>query len=655
MTNERKILNKFYLVVALIVVFVVIVGFKLINIQFVHGEKYEALAQQNVYKNFTIDANRGNLYDAKGSLLATSIPKYDIRFDARAEISQKDFDENLVPLSKALSELLGKSPEYHKNRLQQAREKGNRYLLIAKDLRYSDYMKIKSFPLFNKGPYRGGIIVEQQTVRELPLGKIAERTVGKGKSGLEGAYNEYLKGRDGKRLKQKIANGLWKPVGDVNEIEPKDGLDVVSTIDVNIQDIVHHALLRQLEKYEADHGTAVLMEVKTGDIKGMANLGRGGDGKYYEKRNYAIWESQEPGSTFKLPVMVAALEDKVVDTAQIFDSEGGRIKYYNRYVVDSDRGGYGKISAARAFELSSNTIFSKMVVDGYKNKASDFINRLEYMGLGQKIGLEIIGEGNPKIPHPGDANWYGTTLPWMSFGYGVSLTPLQVLNFYNAIANDGVQVKPRLIKEIRDRDRLIKKYDDPEVMNIICSKETAKIAQDLMRNTVEKGTGGSARSNYLPIAGKTGTAQTGYGNRSEMQYTASFAGFFPADNPKYSLIIVINQPKRSIGFYGSQVAAPAFKEIAEKMYTRTPIVDTLKTLEVRNIKTEENYTKYFELNQNEENIMPDVVGLPIMDALPLLENLGLQTKIDGSGSITRQSIPKGTKITERTTVNLSAI
>lgn len=655
MTSERKILNKFYLVVTLIFVFVVVIAIKLLNIQFVHGEKYEALAQQSVYKNFTIPANRGNLYDANGSLLATSIPKYDIRFDAKAEISQADFDENIGPLSVALSELLGKTPDYHKNRLIQARQKGNRYLLIAKDLRYSDYMKIKSFPLFEKGPYRGGIIVEQVTVRELPLGKLAERTVGQGKSGLEGAYNEYLKGRDGRRLKQKIANGLWKPVGDVNEIEPRDGLDVVSTIDVNIQDIVHHALLRQLEKYEADHGTAILMEVKTGDIKGMANLGRTSDGKYYEKRNYAVWESQEPGSTFKLPVMVAALEDKVVDTAQIFDTENGRVKYYNRTVTDSDHGGYGKISAARGFELSSNTVFSKIVTEGYKNKASDFVNRLEYMGLGQKIGLEIIGEGDPKIPHPGDANWYGTTLPWMSFGYGVSMTPLQILNFYNAIANDGVQVKPRLIKEIRDRDRLVKKYDEPEVMNIICSKETAKIAQALMRNTVEKGTGGSARSSYLPIAGKTGTAQTSYGDRSKMQYTASFAGYFPADNPKYSLIIVVNQPKRSIGFYGSQVAAPAFKEIAEKIYTRTPVIDTLKTLEIQIPTIDESYTRYFELNQNEENIMPDVVGLSIMDAVPLLENLGLQIKVNGNGVIKGQSIPKGSQIKDHTTVNLSAI
>ena len=653
MTSEKKILNKFYLVVALIFVFVISVGFKLLNIQFVQGKEYEDLAQKNVYRNFTIPANRGNLYDANGSLLATSVPKYDIRFDA-VTVNQKDFDENVNPLSKALSEMLGGSATTYKNKLEEARRKGNRYLLIAKDLRYSDYIKIKGFPLFEKGPYKGGIITEQVTMRELPLGEIAERTVGKGKSGLEGAYNEYLKGRDGRRLKQKIAKGQWKPVGDANEIEPKDGLDVISTIDVNIQDIAHHALLKQLEKFEADHGTAIIMEVKTGEIKALANLGRSKEGWYYEKRNYAIWETQEPGSTFKLPAMVAALEDKVVDTATVFDSEGGRVTYFDRVVRDSDINGYGEISAARAFEVSSNTVFSKIITEGYKDNAKAFIKRLEYMGLGQPIGLEINGEGTPHIPYPGDKNWYGTTLPWMSFGYGVSMTPLQILNFYNAIANDGVQVKPKLIKEIRDRDRLIKDFEKPIINNSVCSKETAKIAQTLMKDAVEKGTASAVKSDYLSMAGKTGTAQTSYGNAQKRAYTASFAGYFPADNPEYSCIVVVNQPNTAIGFYGSQVAAPAFKEIAEKMYTRTPQIDTVKTLITHNINVEQDFEKYFELLQKEKNIMPNLIGLSAMDALPLLENMGVNAKLDGNGIITNQSIVEGREIGENAIVKLTA-
>lgn len=652
MTNEKNILNKFYLVVALLLVFVFAVGFKMLNVQFVHGDKYEELAQKRVYKNFRIPANRGNLYDANGSLLATSVPKYNIHFDA-VTVTQQDFDKYLIPLSQELSKLLGKTPGYYQNRLRQARSNNKRYVPIAKDLRYTDYMKMKNFPLFKQGPYKGGMITEQRNVRELPLGKLAKRTVGHGKSGLEGAYNEYLKGKDGHRLKQKIANGLWKPISDANEVEPQDGLDVVSTIDVNIQDIVHHALLKQVEKYKADHGTAVIMEVNSGKIKGMTNLGRTSKGDYYEKRNYALWESQEPGSTFKLMAIVAALEDKVVDTADVFDSENGIVKYYGRAVRDSHIGGYGKISAARAFEVSSNTVFSKIITQGYQDNAAAFVNRLDYMGLNQKLGMEIRGEGKPIIPHPSDKNWYGTTLPWMSFGYGVSLTPLQTLTFYNAIANDGIEVKPRLIKEIRNRDQVIDKYNKKIINNSICSKETAKIAQTLLQNTVKRGTANGIESDDLPLAGKTGTAVAGYGKGGQSSYTASFAGYFPADNPKYSCIVIVNDPDTKIGFYGSQVAAPVFKEIAEKIHTRTPQVDTINSINITNATIPETYNDYYNKAQNDKTVMPDVVGLPAMDAVALLENMGLKTNLQGSGEIAQQSIPAGQAINNRKHIKLT--
>ncbi len=652
MDKGSNILNRLYIVVALLLVFVLAVGFKLINIQFVNGDKYRALAQSRVYKNFTIPANRGNIYGANGNLLATSVSKFNIRFDAMT-VSQEDFDKYLTPLSDSLSSLLGNPPSYYRNRLKGARKNGNRYLFIAGDLGYLNYIRIKNFPLFKKGPYRGGFITEQETVRELPLGKIAERTIGRGRVGLEGAYNEYLEGENGHRLKQKISNGLWKPVNDNNEAEPQDGLDVVSTIDVNIQDIVHFALLRQLEKFEADHGTAVVMDVKTGEIKGIANLGRTSDGNYYEKRNYAVWQAQEPGSTFKLMSIVAALEDHVVDTAQIFDSEGGTVRYYDRVVYDSHYGGYGKISAARAFEVSSNTVFSKIITEGYKGDPEAFVNRLDYMGLGQKIGLEISGEGQPRIPHPGDKNWYGTTLPWMSFGYGVALTPLQILTFYNAIANDGIRVKPRFIKAIKDGNRIVKKI--PEASRSICSKKTAKIAQTLMKDVVLRGTAHGIYSKDLPMAGKTGTAMANYGmGRSDMTYTASFAGFFPANNPKYSCIVVVNQPSRRLGFYGSQVAAPVFKEIAEKIYKRIPKTDTLQTLQVKNVEVKENYKKYYQLAQKYKTVMPNVVGLPAMDAISLLQNMGLKTHLRGIGTVSYQSIHPGKSIKNKNTVTLTA-
>lgn len=657
MTNNKNILNRFYVIVALLFVFAIAVGFKMLDIQFAHGKEYEDLAQKRVYKNFTIPANRGNLYDTNGNLLATSVGEYDIHFDALT-VSQQDFDENLVPLSQNLSKLLGNTPAYYKNRLKRARQNNNRYLAIAKDLSYSDYHKTKNFPLFKKGPYQGGFITEQHTSRQLPLGKVAKRTVGHDHTGLEGAFNEYLKGKDGHRLKQKIAKGLWKPISDANEVQPEDGQDVYSTIDMNIQDVVHHALLHQLKKYNADHGTAIVMETKTGEIKALANLGRGDKDKnsYYEKRNYAIWETNEPGSTFKLMAMVAALEDNVVDTSTVFDTEGGQVDYFGHTVKDSKIGGYGKISAARGFEVSSNTVFSKIITEGYDNKANEFINRLEYMGLNQKLGLEIKGEGQPHIPHPGDKDWYGTTLPWMSFGYGVSMTPLQILNFYNAIANDGIAIKPQLIKEIRKGDHVIENHKNSLEKTSICSKETAATAQTLLQNVVKKGTGHGIYSEDLPIAGKTGTALIGYGNKDgQSEYAASFAGYFPVEHPKYSTIVIINKPDTEKGFYGAQVAAPAFKQIAKKIYQQTPKTDTLKTINSDSSRIDKNFDSYYALAEQDKLTMPEVKGLPAMDAISLIENLGLQVNLNGNGKVIKQSIPAGQLIREQNTVKLTAL
>ena len=655
MATEKHILYRLYIIAGGILLFAFAIAFKLVNIQIAEGEKYKELSDKRVYKNFTIPANRGNLYDAEGNLLATSVPEYDIRFDALT-VSQENFDLYLNPLAKELSKMFGKPESYYVNVLRRARANKNRYFLVARGVGYSQYVKIKEFPMFRLGAYKGGFISEQRTVRQRPLGKIGERTVGHGHAGLEGAYDEYLKGKDGHRLKQKIAQGQWKPISDENEREPKDGLDVVSTIDINIQDIAHHALLSQLERFQADHGTVVVMETKTGEIKAMANLGRTDDGKYYEKRNYAVWESHEPGSTFKLMAMVAALEDKVVDTADVVDTEDGTVKYYDRVVRDSHRGGYGEISVARAFEVSSNTAFSKFIYEGYKDKPEAFVNRLDYMGLNRKIGLEIKGEGSPKIPHPDDSNWYGTTLPWMSFGYGVSITPLQTLAFYNAIANDGVMIKPRLIKEVRDRDKIIYDYNEPVIQNSVCSKETAEKVREMMRQTVKRGTATNIYNENFSMAGKTGTCLTGYGaGKGGSEYIASFAGYFPAENPEYSCIVVISKPDRSIGYYGNIVAGPVFKTIAQKIYTDTPNVDQIDQQEATNNEVNKDFEKYFAVSQKYKTIVPDVKGLPAMDAVAILENLGLQVKLNGSGKIKKQSIQKGEKVKPNQQILISSI
>nr|WP_285897983.1 penicillin-binding protein [Antarcticibacterium sp. W02-3] len=645
-------------------IFAVAVAVQLLNIQIVEGERYNQLAEERTYRNFTIPANRGNLYDTNGNLLATSISKYDIRFDA-VTVTDKNFEENITALSRELSNMLGQTPAHWSQKLRTARVNKNRYLLITRNLGYTDYMKLKSFPMFKLGTYKGGMITEQRTVREHPLGAMAARTVGYERKddqgfytrvGLEGAFGPFLEGKDGHRLKQKIAKGQWKPISDNNEVEPKDGYDVISTIDVNIQDIAHHALLAQLEKYEADHGTVVVMETKTGEIKAISNLGRTSKGTYYEKLNYAVGETHEPGSTFKLMAMIVALEDKVIDTSTVVDTENGIMTIRRNYVRDSKRGGYGKISAGRAFEVSSNVGIVKLIYDNYKDKPQKFIDGLNRMNLNEPLGLSIKGEGAPYIPTPGDKTWSALSLPWMAYGYGsIQITPLQTLTFYNAVANGGVMVKPRFIKEIKEWDKTIVKNDLTVINPSIASAETISKVQEMLKNVVEKGTGKSLYSPNFSMAGKTGTAQTEYWMpdwQSNRRYISSFVGYFPAEDPKYTSIVIIHKPKVSTGYYGADVSGPVFKRIAQKIYTDTPVEDEIESLDIQNELILNDFEKYYTTSQNEKRLMPDVKGMPVMDAMSILENLGLDVKVNGNGYVKDQSIAPGEKIKTKQKVAL---
>lgn len=623
--------------------------YKLFSIQYVHGNKYRDLAVQRTVKKDVIEANRGSIYADDGSLLATSVPKYDIRFDA-VTVSEENFNTEVNSLADSLAGLLGKSSGYYKEKLKKARRNKNRYTLIARNLGYSDYIKIKSFPIFKLGAYKGGIIVEQRTIREHPIAGIARRTIGWQSSGagIEGAYGkDYLEGVNGERLKQKIAKGQYKPINDENEVEPKNGLDVISTINVNIQDIAHHALLEQLEKFEAEHGTVVVMETNSGEVKAIANLKRNSKGKYTEQLNHAIGEAHEPGSTFKLMVMVAALEDKAVDSSTVVDTENGILTFYGKHVRDSKRGGYGKISAARAFEVSSNTGIVKLVQKGFKDDPERFVNRLYNMGLNDKLGVAIKGEGRPMIPHPNDKIWSGISLPWMAYGYGVLLTPLQTLTFYNAIANNGEMVKPRFVKEVRDfKSRKPIKTFEKEVINPkICSDATIGKVKEMMRNVVVRGTAANIYSEDFSMAGKTGTCITDYGNKNaKKQYVASFSGYFPADNPKYSCIVVIHKPNTSIGYYGNVVAAPVFKKIAKKIYTDTPVVDEVEIGKSEYKVLEKKYEEYLVKSRKDYKGVPNVIGMSGMDAISFLENLGLKVKVIGNGKVRKQSLNVGEKI-----------
>ena len=597
--NLKQIMYRSYLVALMLFIFSIILIGKLIHLQFSQGKKYRELASKRTLKNDIIQPSRGNIYADDGSIMATSIASYEIRWDA-AVASKKNYQYHKNDLAKGLANIIDRDEHTILRKLDRAVERKNRYLLIAKGLTYSQQKKIKNLPLFELPSYKGGLIVEQQIVREHPLGKIAERTIGyemqdkNGKFlrvGLEGAFGQYLKGEEGRRLKQKIAGGQWKPINDNNEKEPTQGFDIHTTINVNAQDIAHSALLEQLERFEADHGCVVVMETSTGKVKAIANLGRTKLGTYYEKLNYAVGESHEPGSTFKLISIIAALEDKVVDENTLINTGNGELTFYGKYKVrDSKKGGYGAITAGKVLEVSSNTGIVKIIYENYKANPKKFVDRLFNMGINKTIGLPIKGEGKPKVPYPNDTDWDGLDLPWMAYGYGVSMTPLQTLTFYNAIANSGEMVKPRFIEKIGAIGESPQQIFRREILNpSICSNSTIKKVKNMMFNVVDKewGTANNIKDKDFAIAGKTGTCQVDY-NRDdkEVQYISSFVGYFPADKPKYSCIVVIHSPNKKLGYYGSTVAAPVFKKIAKKIYTSTTEEVHLYFNKVRLLSTE---------------------------------------------------------------------
>ncbi|WP_428741298.1 penicillin-binding protein [Tenacibaculum sp.] len=667
MVVKKGILNKLYVIVVLMTLFFVVIIFRLFKLQYVEGDRYRQLSLEKNIKNDTIVANRGNVYAADGNLLATSMSKFTIRMDVEA-VDSEVFEKNIRALSESLSGLLGKPSSYYQNKLREAKKRKNRYLLIARNVGYNDYVRMKSFPIFNRGVYRGGFIAEQKTVRVHPIGKIAERTIGyddyRGGAGIEGAFADYMEGENGWRLKQKIAKGQWKPINDVNEKEPIDGSDIITTIDVNIQDITHHALLKQMESFEADHGCAVVMEVETGKIRAIANLGKTSNGKYYEKRNYAVWESHEPGSTFKLASLMVALEDKVADTSTVVDCEKGRIYINNRKVEDSKRGGHGKISLARVFEVSSNVGVVKVIQKYYDKNPKKFTDRIKSFGLDQMTGVKIKGEGKPYIPDPSEKSWSPTSLEWMAWGYGVSLTPLQTLAFYNAVANNGKLVKPYFVKELRVGGKVEQHFDTEVLKEKIASQETLDKMRKVMEDVVKKGTAKNVYSPNFSMAGKTGTAKKYIprtkndkgeyegGYYSNEKYVASFAGFFPADEPKYSCIVVVHSPKKEKGYYGATVAAPVFKEIAQKIYTSTVVDKQNVSDEISDEAIDKEYQEYYQNLRKYKTIMPKVIGMSGMDAIALLENMGLKVKFSGMGKVTEQSVENGAKVQKGATIHL---
>jgi cell division protein FtsI (penicillin-binding protein 3) len=688
MNIRANILLRVYLAFGLIVLLAVAVLIRLFDVQFIEGPKWRAMADSLSTKYVNVEAARGNIYSNDGSLLATSVPEYELRMDMFAGgIEDNDiFYSKVDSLAMRLSQFFGdKTPKEYARVLRRARQDSLRYLLIKRKVGYQDLKTIRTFPLYNLGKYTGGLIALQKNKRILPFKFLAKRTIGYKNAnvangvGLEGAYGSYINGESGKRLVQRIAGGVWMPVNDEAEIAPKEGADIISTIDINMQDLAQSALERQLIASDAHHGTVILMEVATGEVRAIANYTKVAKGEYKELFNYAIAGNQDPGSTFKLASYMALLEDNKVDTNTLVNT--GYYQVPGKLIKDS-HGSIGVVTVKKAFTESSNAAIAQMVNTAYKDDPSKFTDHLYEWGLNQKLGLQIPGEAQPVVKNPKNRSWNkNMTLPQMAYGYEMQLTPLKMLSFYNAVANNGKYVAPIFVKEIRKLGNPIEQFHARVINEQIVSKTTIKKMQELLEGVFTQGTGKSLASKYFRIAGKTGTAQVADGNRgyANRQYQSSFCGYFPADNPKYSLMVVINDPKGA--YYAAAVAGPPFKEIADRIYasdmqmiqnmnehlvgnTNPPEAKAGKSKEVKRvyqalgIKTlyaakgdyfnsidTSNGVVYQEYS-TVKGVMPNVLGMGLKDALYLLGNAGLKTEVTGSGKVVRQNIPAGNKISK---------
>ncbi|MFO7863063.1 MAG: penicillin-binding protein [Salinivirgaceae bacterium] len=687
MSIRGQIIGRIGLVYAFVVVFALAILGAILNIQYGQASRW-LQHEKNNFRERTITPTRGDVRARDGRLLASSVPEYEIRMDLVSEaLDPKVFNAKVDSLAQGLSSIFGdKSAKVYKDDLLAARYRKERYYLVQRDVTHMQLKKLEQLPIFRLGQYKGGFIVISKSDRKKPFNQLASRTIGYSFPddeavgvGLEAAYDSILSGVSGKRMEQRIVGNYWKPISDEATRDPVNGMDLISTIDINIQDVAHSALYRTLSSHDARHGTAILMEVKTGEILAISNLQRAENGHYYETFNFAVGENTEPGSTFKLPILMAAMEDGYIDINDSIDTDNGTIKFYDHTIRDSRRGGYGKITVQQVLEYSSNVGMAKIATKYYRGKEKDFVEKLYSMHLNEKSGICIPGEPAPYIKYPGDKYWSGLSLPQMAYGYEVQMTPLQILMFYNAVANGGTMVAPRLVKGIQNHGKYIKRFEPVVVDKQIASPSTIKKAHLMLQGVVENGSARNLANLNFRIAGKTGTAQIankkyGYKYQSVVSYQASFVGYFPADNPRYSCIVVVNEPSNS-QYYGNAVAGPVFREIADKVYAtrhemhtpldqvRADISDLVPYSFSGNrgdlnyllnefnipiddksigtpwvVTTRANSDIIFENRILRRKIVPNVAGMGLRDALSILENAGLKVTFSGYGIVSNQSL-----------------
>jgi len=680
----------------LISVFALSIMGRVLYIQIEEGDELRKMGTTRSIEPRKINALRGNIYSSNNSLLAVTIPKYEIRMDMVSNKSDAFFRANVDSLAYRLSKLFrDRSQREYKRLLTKARSRKNYYLLVKKNVKYNQLLELKTFPILRLGRNKGGLIIIKSNKRELPYNDLAKRTIGiynKQKQkyivGLEGAFNDALTGTHGTRLMQKIEGGIWMPIDPVNEIKPKNGNDVITTIDIDIQDIAENALRTQMIQQKADDGCAIVMEVATGEIRAIANLGLDKYGHYTENYNYAIGNASEPGSTFKLASILVALEDHTVKLSDSIDTGNGSVTYYGKTIKDDHKIGNGVISIRDIIEQSSNVGIAKVIWEHYGSQPQKYIDGLYKIGLQNKLNIPIKGEAAPYIKNTKDKTWSGISLPWIAYGYELHITPLQTLTFYNAIANDGKMMKPLFVKEIRNTNEVIETYEPIVINEQIASEETIEKLQSMLEGVVLRGTARNLKNPFYSIAGKTGTAQIAQGDRgyNKSNYRASFCGYFPADNPKYSCIVLITNPTAG-KFYGNVVAGTVFKSISDRIYSNhIDIATTNQSIAKPSIPAiyykagaSSDYAQIFKEMQLAtqvdmgsefviclpegdsahyaprriaENRIPKLIGMTAKDAVYLLEDLGLLVNLRGNGFVKEQSIPAGTLAKKGKTITL---
>jgi cell division protein FtsI (penicillin-binding protein 3) len=701
---KKDILWRSYLIYLLMLVMGGGIIARTVYIQQVEGSYWRSLSDSLHLQYREMDAERGTIYSEDGRMLSSSIPYFDIFLDfGSAGVKEKGgkfFKEQLDTLAMDLAYIFNDATSAdYKRQLSNVFNRGDRYYMFKKNIDFNQYQALRKNNFIDTSSNKNGFIFVEKEKRIVPFGLLANRTIGlsreyineEGKMvsvnvGLEKTYDSLLRGVTGKRLVRRISGGAYVPI-EGQEIEPENGKDIITTLDINIQDVAEQALLKALQDNEATNGTCIVMEVKTGKVKAIANLGRQANGEYREDFNYAITRS-EPGSTFKLVTMLAALEDQFITLNSSVNLENGKWGYAGRIVYDSERHEENDVTYKRAFELSSNVAMAKLAVNAYASSPQLFLKHLDKLRLNTLSGINLSGESNSLIPRPGDKSWSKTALPWMGFGYNISISPLQTLMVYNAVANGGAMMKPYLVNAILQEGKAIKTFAPVELVKTVCSEGTLKQLKSCLEGVVENGTARNLRTDNYTIAGKTGTALVADGKKgySEKIYQSSFAGYFPADAPKYSCIVVIKNKPFAAVYYGAAIAGPVFKKIADKLMTidqglyasykhplkkdssisnyagaaedfrliaRQTGIKVTNTSKSKGLaKLEIGGTPAISVKPIDAGIMPDLKGYGLKDALELLERQQLLVVAVGKGKVFGQSIASGTQVYRGQTIYL---